>query len=225
MTRLLENYRRRHDTVLKPVATAVEGHLREIFGNVPRIDRVTARAKSIERFMAKADTKVRGRKKYSEPLQQIQDEMGARIVTFYWSDVDRVGQLVLKYSRPIELKDMVPDSQWKFGYFGRHYILFLPADVVDRSMDRALVPQVFELQIKTLFQHAWSEANHDLGYKPGSKPLNSDEERRLAFTSAQAWGADRVFDELLPNVRNFSTGRLRLGLNRRHRCDECGIVC
>ena len=50
--------------------------------------------------------------------------------------------------------------------------------------------------MKTLFQHAWSEAEHDLGYKPGTVPLTSDEKRRLAFTAAQSWGADRVFDEL-----------------------------
>jgi ppGpp synthetase/RelA/SpoT-type nucleotidyltranferase len=59
-----------------------------------------------------------------------------------------------------------------------------------------LLPQFFELQVKTLFQHAWSEANHDLGYKPGATPLSSSEKRQLAFTSAQAWGADHIFDEL-----------------------------
>jgi GTP pyrophosphokinase len=52
------------------------------------------------------------------------------------------------------------------------------------------------LQIKTLFQHAWSEANHDLGYKPALAPVGVEDERRLAFTSAQAWGADHIFDEL-----------------------------
>ena len=49
------------------------------------------------------------------------------------------------------------------------------------------MPKFFELQIKTLFQHAWSEAEHDLGYKE-DKHLNLDQKRRLAFTSAQAWG-------------------------------------
>jgi putative GTP pyrophosphokinase len=39
-------------------------------------------------------------------------------------------------------------------------------------------------------------AEHDLGYKPGAVPLTPDEKRRLAFTAAQAWGADRIFDEL-----------------------------
>jgi putative GTP pyrophosphokinase len=58
------------------------------------------------------------------------------------------------------------------------------------------VPKVLELQIKTLFQHAWSEANHDLGYKPDLQPLDPDDERKLAFTAAQAWGADQIFDEL-----------------------------
>jgi ppGpp synthetase/RelA/SpoT-type nucleotidyltranferase len=52
--------------------------------------------------------------------------------------------------------------------------------------------------VKTLFQHAWSKADHDLGYKPGSgsTPLTSHERRKLAYTSAQAWGADHLFDEL-----------------------------
>jgi hypothetical protein len=53
-----------------------------------------------------------------------------------------------------------------------------------------------DVWLASLRFNAWSEANHDLGYKPGSKPLDSEAKRRLAFTSAQAWGADRVFDEL-----------------------------
>ena len=196
MSRLAEAYQRRFDAVLTPIATALEQHLREIFDREPRVERVTARAKSVERFLSKAETVVDGKKKYSEPLRQIQDQLGARIVTFYVSDVDRIGKLVSRYFRPVESKDVVPDSEWEFGYFGRHYILVVPSDVIEKSMDKSHVPQFFELQVKTLFQHAWSESNHDLGYKPGSKPLDSDAKRRLAFTSAQAWGADRIFDEL-----------------------------
>lgn len=85
----------------------------------------------------------------------------------------------MKFFRPIEFKDRLPESEWEFGYFGRHYVLIVPTDVIDSSVDAKLVPSFFELQIKTLFQHAWSEAEHDLGYKPGLKPLTPEEKRRL----------------------------------------------
>jgi GTP pyrophosphokinase len=169
--------------------------LHEYFDGQPRIDRISARAKTPERFLAKAQATQNGAPKYTEPLRQIQDQVGARITTFYLSDIERVSEIVLKYYQPIESKNVVPEDEWKFGYFGRHFVLIVPSDCVG-ALDTTKVPQFFELQVKTLFQHAWSEANHDLGYKPGAVPLKPDEERRLAFTSAQAWGADQIFDEL-----------------------------
>jgi putative GTP pyrophosphokinase len=103
---------------------------------------------------------------------------------------------VQRYFHAIESKDILPENVWEFGYFGNHHILMLQPDLIAPNFDKSLVPYCFELQIKTLFQHAWSEANHDLGYKPGQETLESDELRQLAFTSAQAWGADRVFNDL-----------------------------
>ena len=190
------HYKRRYETVLKPLAKTLASHVGECFKDQPRIDRITARAKDVDSFLGKAKARVKGRLKYSEPIHQIQDQLGARIIAFFRSDVDRLDEIVKKFFRPIEFRDRVPDSEWEFGYFGRHYILVLPSDIVEANMDEALVPPFFELQIKTLFQHAWSEAEHDLGYKPGLLPLTPHDKRRLAFTSAQAWGADHMFDEL-----------------------------
>jgi putative GTP pyrophosphokinase len=117
-------------------------------------------------------------------------------VTLYHSDVDRIDGVVNKHFRAIEFQTIVPESEWKFGYFGRHFVLLIPSDVIDATWKRELMPRFFELQVKTLFQHAWSEAEHDLGYKMGEKPLTGEQERRLAFTSAQAWGADHMFQQL-----------------------------
>jgi putative GTP pyrophosphokinase len=204
MTELETLYRRRLELSLTPLASAIEGQLQTYFATEPRIDRVTARAKSVDRFLTKALKVENDRPKYAEPLRQIQDQVGARVVTFYQSDVEKIAAVVERYYRPIEARDLVPESEWEFGYFGRHYILVIPNDVIDSSIDRELVPEFFELQVKTLFQHAWSEAEHDLGYKPGAVPLISDEKRRLAFTAAQAWGADRIFDELFHERARFS---------------------
>jgi putative GTP pyrophosphokinase len=162
----------------------------------PRIDRITARAKDVDRFIKKAATREAGNLKYTEPLSQIQDQIGARIVVVYKSDVEQIDARVKKYFRAIEYQKVVPDSESEFGYFGHHSVLVLQTDVIDKQMDETLIPAFFELQIKTLFQHAWSEADHDLGYKPGDQPLTSEQKRLIAFTSAQAWGADHIFDQL-----------------------------
>lgn len=190
------DYRLRHDKALTPIAGSLATYLKDLLKGIQRIDRVSTRPKSIDRFVAKATKLKDERPKYDDPLHQIQDQIGARIITFYLEDVPRVAGAVLPYFHAIERQKIVPEREWEFGYFGQHYILMLPTDVVDSSIDKALVPEFFELQIKTLFQHAWSEAEHDVGYKPGSQPLEADQLRQLAYTSAQAWGADRMFNEL-----------------------------
>ncbi|ANP91560.1 GTP pyrophosphokinase [Rhizobium leguminosarum] len=189
-------YRARYETVLFPIADKLSNLLQGIFAGQPRIDRISTRPKSVERFVGKAAALRDGKAKYDDPLHQIQDQIGARIVTFYKDDVRRISEEVQRYFHAIESKDMLPENEWEFGYFGNHHILMLQQDLIDPGFNKDLVPYCFELQIKTLFQHAWSEANHDLGYKPGQQPLASDELRQLAFTSAQAWGADRVFNDL-----------------------------
>jgi ppGpp synthetase/RelA/SpoT-type nucleotidyltranferase len=189
-------YRRRFEMVLVRLAEALGAHLSDCMKGQPRIDRITARAKDVDRFIKKAATRVDGKLKYTEPLSQIQDQLGARIVVFYKSDVEYMDAQVKRYFRAIEYQKIVPDSESEFGYFGHHLVLVLPTDVIERDMDQTLLPSFFELQIKTLFQHAWSEADHDLGYKPGEKPLTSEQKRLVAFTSAQAWGADHIFDQL-----------------------------
>lgn len=189
-------YRVRYEKALLPIAEKLGRYLSDLLAGQERIDRVSTRPKSVDRFVGKATKLNDGNPKYAEPLHQIQDQIGARIITFYIDDVARVSDTVLRYFHAIETQAIVPESEWEFGYFGRHHILILPDDVVDSSIDAELVPKYFELQIKTLFQHAWSEAEHDLGYKPGSQPLEKDQLRQLAYTSAQAWGADRMFNEL-----------------------------
>jgi len=193
---LKEDYARRYGAALVPAAVKLTAMLSEYLQNLPRIDRIAARAKSIDRFVQKAEkTFDNGLPKYSDPFGQIQDQIGARIVTFYLADVDAVANYVQKYFAPIEIKALVPETESEFGYFGKHFILFLPSDIVEVSAEPDLLPQFFELQVKTLFQHAWAEANHDFAYKPAGE-LSPDQKRRVAFTAAQSWGADMIFEEL-----------------------------
>ena len=201
---LEDQYQSRYDRVLVPLSKRLDNYIRDLTADYPRIDRISVRAKSVSRFIDKAKKMENGALKYSDPLNQIQDQIGARVVTFYLSDVEQISKLVEDYFGSIEVKHVVPDSPQEFGYEGKHYILFIPADVKDAATADDC-PNFFELQIKTLFQHAWGEADHDLIYK-ASGPLTADHRRRVAFTAAQAWGADRIFQELAQELSTLQHG-------------------
>lgn len=196
---LAATYRDRFSTILLPIAEQLETVLSEHLAGTPRIDRIGVRAKAPKRFLEKAAKTEEGVAKYADPLVQIQDQIGARVVVFYEQDVAVVSAIVEKYYHQFEKQSLVPEKEWDFGYFGLHYVLALPSDAVPSGVPLRNVPSCFELQIKTLWQHAWSEANHDLGYKP-AEDLSTDHRRRLAYTAAQAWGADRMFAQLVEEI-------------------------
>ena len=79
----------------------------------------------------------------------------------------------------MERQNVVPDSENKFGYEGKALRFILPHAVLP-SMNGGDFPVFFELQITTLFQHAWSEAEHDLMYKPVTE-MSFEEKRKIAF--------------------------------------------
>ena len=193
---LLAEYTDRYEKILKPMAAALELHLQGNLQGIERIDRVVARAKSPPRFAAKAlKAHEDGGAKYEHPFEQIQDQVGARVIVFYKQDVEVVNTVVRNYYRPIEVRELIPERESEFGYFGQHFILALPEDLFADDADRARSPKFFELQVKTLFQHAWSEAEHDLAYKPNVE-LTRLQKRTVALTAAQAWGADQQFAQL-----------------------------
>ncbi len=191
---LLAEYARRREAVLEPLAKGLEDHLRERLTGLPRIDRIGARAKAPDRFLTKARKEKEGKRKYADPFSEIQDQVAARVTVFYLSDVETVEAAINKYFNRIEANTVVEDSPKTFGYEGRHLILAIPEQLFEEE-EHPEAPDFFELQIKTLFQHAWGEAEHDLAYKP-STPLTALQKREIAFTAAQAWGADQLFSKL-----------------------------
>lgn len=205
MSNIYQTYQTRFDEILVPVARTLEQMFLETLFDEIHIDRISVRAKSPTSFLKKAQSlNDEGATHYQAPLDQIQDQIGARIIVYYTDDVIKIHESVLKYFRPIEIKSHVPENQWEFGYFGQHFILILPNDVWVGGVRPENSPVFFELQIKTLFQHAWSEANHDLSYK-GDMLQGLDVHRKLALASAQAWGADQIFNDLSAQLQRNQT--------------------
>ena len=180
--------------VLKKVAEEIQVLLEDLFRGVPRIDRISTRVKTVHRLAEKANRvdPVSGEPKYKYPLDEIQDQVGARIVVFYRSDVEPVAERILAEIRQVEDRKIEQPDPERFAYEARHFVCFIPHDIY---VNYEPPIDFFELQVSTLFQHAWAEANHDLGYKPQGE-LTYDDRRRIAWAAAQAWGADLIFDDL-----------------------------
>ena len=197
MSSVVADYQERHEKHLVRLAARLEQFFIEKIGpKCHRIDRISARAKSVDRFKDKANKPGDNEGlKYKDPLHQILDQIGVRIITFYATDVSIISHQVLTYLNAIETKSLQPDYDDRFGYFGQHFILPIPSDVIEDGTENE-IPEHFELQVKTLFQHAWAEANHDLAYKSVHGELNAEQSRLIAYAAAQAWGADRIFDEV-----------------------------
>src|SRR4029077_18302458 len=94
---LESQYKSRYERVLVALSGRLDSYLRDIVKDYPRLDRVSVRAKAVDRFLEKAARQEGGARKYSDPLNQIQDQLGARVVTFYLSDVDQIGTRIEEY--------------------------------------------------------------------------------------------------------------------------------
>lgn len=180
--------------VLNEIAIEIKNILLELLSDMPHIDMISTRVKDPERFLEKAKriNKESKKPKYNYPLEEIQDQIGARIVVYYKCDIEPVRKKVLSEFREVEDRKVEQPDPDRFAYEAHHFICFIPHDIYckyEPSID------FFELQISTLFQHAWAQAEHDLGYKSQCE-LEYDDRKRIALAAAQAWGADIIFDEL-----------------------------
>lgn len=187
---------------LEHIASKIEETLVYGFKEFKHLDRIGCRIKAETSFLNKSlklndDNSL----KYKVPFGEIQDLIGARVVVYYKMDVESASAIVEKFFQRVEHNDIIPDNVSKFGYEGRHFICSIPSAIYSNHRQNTLIPDFFELQIKTLYQHAWSQAEHGLGYKT-DKQLTYDEERKLAFIAAQSWGADTMLVDLVNAQKN-----------------------
>ena len=152
---ILEEYREQLP-VFEQMKTEVLRVLREALDRSGLVvTAIEARIKTEESLRGKLALKG---SKYAT-LSDITDILGARIITFYTDDVDRIAAMAeqlfeIDWDNSVD-KRMLHQLD-SFGYNSLHYICKLPG-----------YDFRFELQLRTTLQHAWASINHDNGYKTG----------------------------------------------------------
>jgi ppGpp synthetase/RelA/SpoT-type nucleotidyltranferase len=180
----------RREPLLKLLASELEGQTVQALSGVSHVDRVYFRAKGGKSFLDKAVSE-----RYVHPLQELEDQVGGRVLTFFRDDIEVVTAALRAWFGSVEVSTKEPPSVSEFGYESKHLVCVIPEHGKPIGWsDLPEMPNTFEMQIRTLFMHAWAEPQHDPGYK--EKDLDTDTKKELAWIAASAWGADRMMNEI-----------------------------
>lgn len=186
--------------VLRQVAGRLEAELLEHFDGCPRIDRISFRVKGVNSFVEKSKRDIKP--PYDYPLAEIEDQIAGRILVLFTGDVANTVKHMNKLLTPVEYEHKRPTRYNEFDYESVHGVYTFPPPYLPPGWgEHEDMPQTFEMQVRTLFQHAYAESQHDLGYKP-TAPVEDDIRRELAWIAAGCWGGDQA----LERVRSLVAG-------------------
>ena len=166
------------------------------------------RGKGVASFAAKTNRTVDGQPLYPDPLRDITDQIGTRIITYVTSDVAAVADLIKDQLRVVEDKDLgqATASYGGFGYVSRHLQVAVDPVWLGDTPVAGVRASSAQIQIRTVLQHAWAEFEHDIRYK-GTIPeeLAPDLNRRFTLAAGLLELADREFEVIRDRLRERTT--------------------
>ena len=166
---------------------------------------VTGRAKSIASFAGKARRLLAEGDGRADPLHEITDQVGVRVITYVQSDILAVADLLSEQFTVLDDRDLGEETAraGRFGYASRHLLVSR-----DRGEGTAYEPLACaSIQLRTVLQHAWAEFEHDIRYK-GTVPPEQvpDLDRRFTLAAGLLELADREFGAIRDRLQDGLSG-------------------
>lgn len=201
-------------TLLRPNYVAFTERIRSLIEELLQVNNIKAhliegRAKTVDSFREKIR---RPGKHYTEPLDELSDLSGIRVIVNYLEDVEKVAKIIstefeiVKFENSHLASEYSPD---KFGYISHHSIVTLTKNRGKLPEWRIYKKLRSEIQIRTVLQHSWAVVSHALQYKHESdvpKPLRRKLYRLAGLfeLADEEFTSIRTQTELLRNEANKS---------------------
>ncbi len=136
-------------------------------------------------------------------LYDITDLCGFRIITYFSDTVDAITDMlsevfIIDTDNSIDKRKSLQTTE--FGYLSVHYICSLKPEDCKSCPEFEKIR--FEIQIRSILQHAWAEIEHDLGYKSEfgiPKPIR----RKFSRVAGLLEIADGQFLELRNSIHEY----------------------
>ncbi|MBX3216014.1 MAG: hypothetical protein KF850_28500 [Labilithrix sp.] len=153
---------------------------------------VSGRTKTLKSLLKKIQ-----KKKYTNLDAQVTDLAGLRIVLYTEADVLKACEVVKSALTIHPDKSGNKSDQLgtdRFGYRSVHYVCEIGPTRVALPEFAVYQGVLFEVQVRTILQHAWAEIEHDRSYKADQLP--DALRRRLALVAGLLESADRELDSI-----------------------------
>ena len=138
-------------------------------------------------------------------IEDITDILGCRVICFLSDEIDKIGEkiedrFVIDWENSCDKRALIQEDA--FGYLSLHYICSLPYG--DKWPDE-ICGKKFEIQIRTILQHAWSVIQHDIGYK-SDFGVPREINRQFARLAGLLELADDEFVRARDNMTEYTEG-------------------
>lgn len=192
----------KNQPIYRQLSIKVEGILRELI-ELEKIGyhAISSRVKEIESFSGKIQ-----KKDYKAPHEEITDLSGIRIITYVESEIAAIQEIIERNFDIDKEKSLDKSSELgidKVGYKSVHYIAKLKDERLSLPEYSRFKDRCFEIQVRTILQHAWAEIEHDRNYKfSGILPV--DIQRRFKLLAGLLESADREFNSISLGIDEIS---------------------
>ncbi|MEG3638596.1 GTP pyrophosphokinase [Magnetococcus sp. PR-3] len=161
--------------------------------NGPHVFSISGRVKERESLRRKLS---RPGSKYTR-LEEVQDLVGIRIVTFFEEEVDQVAEVIRKEfkineAHILDRGEALDPERW--GYRSRYYNVGLLDNRLKLIEYKRFVGCAAEIQVRSLLQHAWAEIETQMGYT-SRDTFPKERRRQFSRIAGMLELADQEFNE------------------------------